>query len=167
MLIDLMELPREGIYLVYDETGKRVYVNYSLNMVGVLPRLYEDLKGSGTTQFYILEVTTDIETLKLHTEYWRDEYKKMGCAELIPVGRKTLQYDVRCLVNGDYDGVDVVLVTARGDRKIVGKFGTMGEGESFIETYYDSGNPYNLPVYAINSATKEFLSERGLNIITI
>jgi hypothetical protein len=136
-----------------------------MNTVGALPRLWEEVsrvRAPGSTlEFRSLSVTTDIETLKLHTEYWRDEFQKRGVAELLPRGRKTLQYEVRCVVDEDYDWVDIVLVSARGDKKIVGKFRTMVEATEFVEAYYGSDNPYLLPVYAVNSRTSEYILDLG------
>jgi hypothetical protein len=163
MLVDFDKVPRACVYSV--TCGSYFYVNYSTNTISSLVRLWETYGTFGmpgiALEFEALSVTTDIETLKLHTEYWRDEFQRRGLAELLPRGRKTLQYEVRCLVDGDYDNVDIVLVSARGDRKVVGKFGTMGEAAEFVEMYYAGDNPYNLPVYAINSRTREFVLDSG------
>lgn len=169
MLVDLAGLPRACVYSVVDIETNRFYVNYSVNMVGALSRLWEDVSRVGspgnTLEFTVLTVSTDIETLKLHTEYWRDVMVGRGMTELLPRGRKTLQYEVRCVVDEDYDWVDIVLVSARGDKKIVGKFRTMGEAAEFVEMYYGGDNPYRLPVYAINSRTSEYVIGTGTSRI--
>lgn len=168
MLINLETLPKECVFAILDRKGCRVYINYSINLIGAIPRLWEECSRAGTTlELEVLSVTTDIETLKLHTEYWRDRYSRVGYAELLPRGRKVLQYDVRCLVDGDYDGVDVMLVSARGDRKVVGKFKTMEEAVEFVDMCYGADNSYNLPVYAVNSRTREFMLESGKSKISI
>lgn len=165
MIVDLAELPRACVYGVFG-SNMGVYVNYSTNLIGALPRLWDEIgEKDPALQLRVLSVTTDIETLKLHTEYWRDEFQKRGMSELLPRGRKTLQYDVRCVVDEDYDWVDIVLVSARGDRKIVGKFRTMEEAVGFVEMYYGGDNPYRLPVYATNSRTREFLMGTGTSRI--
>jgi hypothetical protein len=147
-----------------------VYVNYSMNLVGAIPRLWDECSRlDDALQLRVLSVSTDIETLKLHTEYWRDWYLARGFTDLLPRGRKALQYEVRCVVDEDYDWVDIVLVSARGDKKVVGKFRTMGEATEFVEMYYAGDNPYHLPVYAANSRTREFLQEmgKGTRIVTL
>ncbi len=163
MLVDLDKLPRACVYGVTEVETHRRYVNYSMNMVGALSRLWEEVGRSrspgSTLEFEVLSVSTDIETLKLHTEYWRDKCSRWGYTDLLPRGRKALQYEVRCVVDDDYDFVDIVLVSARGDKKVVGKFKTMEEAVGFVEMYYAGDNPYRLPVYAANSRTSEYLRE--------
>ena len=160
MIIDMSKLPAGCVFSIVDESGRAVYINYSLNPMLALSRIWGELSARGSAlEFSVVSVATDIETLKLHTEYWREKYRARGYSDLIGVGRSTLQYEVRCLVNADYTGVDVVLVTARGDRKVVGKFETMAEGRLFIETCYGEDNALKLPVYANNSRTSEYLSQ--------
>lgn len=171
MNIDFKVLPRACVYGVVDELSGRFYVNYMVSAGASIGKLYDLFAGvAGDYQFKVLSVTTDIETLKLHTEYWRESYRGLGWAELYPAGRKSLQYVVRALVDGDYDTVQVCLVNSRGDRKVVGVFGNMGEAGIFIETCYAADNSVNLPVYAANSRTREFLAEledRNRTIIDI
>lgn len=162
MIVDLAGLPRACVYSVVDIETNRFYVNYSANMAGALSRLWEEVGNrGGTLEFTVLTASTDIETLKLHTEYWRDVMVGRGMTELLPRGRKTLQYEVRCVVDDDYDWVDIVLVSARGDKKVVGKFRTMAEAVEFVEMYYAGDNSYRLPVYAVNSRTSEYVMGSG------
>lgn len=166
MIVDLATLPRACVYSVVDIETNRFYVNYSMNMVGALGRLWEEVGSRGSTlEFRVMSVSTDLETLKLHTEYWRDVMVGRGMTELLPRGRKTLQYEVRCVVDEDYDWVDIVLVSARGDRRIVGKFRTMEEAVGFVEMYYAGDNPYRFPVYAVNSRTSEYVMGTGTSRI--
>lgn len=168
MIVDLAGLPRACVYSVVDIETNRFYVNYSVNMVGALSRLWEEVGSRGSTlEFRVMSVTTDLETLKLHTEYWRDVMVGRGMTELLPRGRKTLQYEVRCVVDEDYDWVDIVLVSTRGDRKVVGKFKTMVEAAEFVEMYYAGDNPYRLPVYATNSRTSEYILDSGSREVKI
>lgn len=168
MLVNLAEIPEQGVYAIIDLKGKRSYINYSMNIVGAIPRIWGECRLSGAAlEFVVLSVTTDIETLKLHTEYWRDLYAEQGYSELLPRGRKTLQYEVRCMVDDDYDWVDIVLVSSRGDKKIIGKFRTMEDATQFVGMYYSGDNPYRFPVYAVNSRTREFITELGMNILDI
>lgn len=150
------------MFLVINKQEKLVYINYTQNIASALARFYVDWNGkpgAEALELEILSVTTDIETLKLHAEYWRDKYRNIGYDELADVSRKTLQYKVRTLVTPDLSGVNVELVTARGDSKVVGKFKTLAEAKEFIMLYYGKDNKYRLPVYAVNSLTKEFLVE--------
>lgn len=164
MFSNFFTLPRSCVFLLQNKQEKLVYINYSENLPLALARLYEELNGQPGTEALELEivsVTTDIETLKLHAEYWRDKYRNIGFSNLITIGRKTLQYEVRSLVCPDLSGINVELVTARGVRKVVGKFKTQKEADDFILTYYAEDNHYRLPVYAVNSLTKEFIVKSG------
>lgn len=154
--------------MVLDIADSRAHINYSENMLSALPRLWEEVRRVGShLDFEILSISSDIETLRLHTQYWRDLYRSRGYSELVPIGRKSLRYEVKCLVDGDYSTAEVVLISARGERKVVGKFKTVDEGREFIEMYYAGDNPYRLPVYSTNSLTKEFLFKIGTSILKI
>lgn len=160
MLSNFLSLPASCVFLIVNKQEKLVYINYTQNIAAALARFYVDWNGKPGAEaldLQILSVTTDIETLKLHVEYWKDKYRNMGYSDLIKPCRKTLQYNVRTLVAPDLSGVNVELVTARGDRKVVGKFKTLKEAEEFIMLYYGDDNGYRLPVYAANSLTKEFM----------
>ena len=164
MLSNFLNLPTSCVYLIENKQEKLVYINYTENIAGALARFYNEYRvkfAETALDFQILSVTTDIETLKLHSEYWKDRYRNIGYSDLIEQSRKTLQYDVRTLVASDLSGVNVELVTARGQRKVVGKFKTLTEASNFIQIYYAEDNKYRLPVYAINSLTKEFIFESG------
>lgn len=160
MLSDYLKLPQSCVYLIINEQQKLATVNYTENIAGALYRLYDDLAGRSpetALDLQILSVTTDIETLKLHSEYWKDQYRNNGYSDVIPTGRKALQYSARVLVASDLSSINVELVTARGQRKVVGKFKTQTEAKDFIMMYYGGDNSYRLPVYAVNSLTKEFI----------
>jgi hypothetical protein len=169
VLSDYLKLPQSCVYLIINEQHKLATVNYTENIAGALHRLYDDLAGRSPETalvLQILSVTTDIETLKLHSEYWKDQYRNNGYTDLIPASRKTLQYRARVLVDPDMRSVNVELVTARGQGKVVGKFKTQTEASDFIMMYYGGDNEYRLPVYAVNSLTKEFVvSSRKTSII--
>ena len=170
MLSNFLNLPSSCVFLIINKQEKYVYINYTENIASALARFYEDWAGKpGSTalELEIVSVTTDIETMKLHVEYWKDHYRNMGYSDLIAVKRKTLQYEVRTLVASDLSGVNVELVTSRGQRKVVGKFKTLTEANEFVSIYYGEDNGYRLPVYAVNSLTKEFMTNSRKTAIII
>ena len=167
MILDLSKLPKQAVYLVIDEVANSFYVGYTLNMGGALPMLYDLVGGLPTLEFRILVNTSDLTTLKLHTEYYRNMYLKTGYTEIVERGRKTLQYRARVVVASDFKYVDVELVTARGDGMVVGRFKTKKEAQEFIMVYYGDDNEYRLPVYASNSLTKEFLARENTASFTL
>lgn len=162
MFSNFLSLPACCVFLIVNKQEKLVYINYTQNIANALARFYNEWNGKSgaeALELEILSVTTDIETLKLHVEYWKDKYRNMGYSDLMVIKRKTLQYDVRTLVAPDLSGVNVELISARGDRKVVGKFKTLTEAKEFIMLYYGEDNSYRLPVYAVNSLTKEFMTD--------
>lgn len=159
MVVDLARLPKAGVYIVVDEVARTFHVNYTLSMGSALARVYDLVGGRSALSFRTMSVTTDLITLKLHTEYYRNIYLDMGYTDMVYSGRKHLQYKVRIVVAPDFKNIDVELVTARGEGMIVGRFKTRNEARDFALVYYDSGNPYRLPVYALNSLTRELVSE--------
>lgn len=153
-LDQILGLPRSGVVIL--KKGDSILVSYTTSMGSELQDLYSNFKGQSGITMEVLSCGVDLETLKLHTEYYRKHYSQ-EFKPLLKQGRKALQYKVRCVPNYDFKYVDVELVTARGDGKIVGRFKTNPEAKSFIETCYGSSNPFKLPVYALNSDTEEFL----------
>lgn len=170
MLSKFLSLPSSCVFLVLNQQEKKAYINYTENIASALARFYADWAGkpgAEALELEILSVTTDLETLKLHCEYWKDKYRNMGYEDLVPIGRKAIQYEVRTLVAPDLSCVNVELVSSRGQRKVIGKFKTLPEAKEFIMTYYSEDNGYRLPVYAVNSLTKEFILESGKTAIII
>lgn len=156
-LKEFLDLPRSAVLIVTDEQAGLAWINYSTNVPLSLSRLYEQFAGRDLSLDWC-SAGADIETLKLHTEYYRERYhQNQGYKELIPYGRKAIQYKVRSVPAADFKRMGVEIVTARGENSIVGVFKNKMEANSFIETYYGTANPFNLPVYAWNSDTKEFV----------
>lgn len=164
-MIDLgsiFRLPTAGVIIVEDVARKLVWVGYTQSMGASLMKLYDERGvreyGPGQLQLRIESPNLDIETLKLHTEYYKDLYGSRGYGELIPYGRKAIQYRVRMVASEGARFMDVEVVPARGgEGKIVGRFRKKGEARAFIETYYGPDNQLCFPVVARNSDTKEFM----------
>jgi hypothetical protein len=156
MIVDLAGLPKEAIYSIVDEGSKTFHVNYTLSMGNTLNRVYDMVGGRPTLKFRVLVATSDPTTLKLQTEYYRNMYIALGYTEMMGSRRKTLQYRVRVVVAPDFKGMDVQLVSARGDGFTVGRFATKIEARVFALEYYGD-NPYRFPVYSTNSLTRELL----------
>ncbi len=172
MVLDqYMGLPRECVLVVENAATRCFYINYTTSIGQSLARLYDQWNGkprAGTLELRVLSVTTDIETLKLHCEYWRDQYINRGWTELLPPGRGALRYKPRVVVAPDFSCMEVRLVNARGDSdKVVGRFKTTTEAQEFVMVYYGSGNQYCLPVFATNSLTREYLLKRETRGLTI
>lgn len=153
ILDELLALPESGVVIL--RKGSSVLVSYTTSMGAELLELYTQFKGKSGYSIEVLSVGADIETLKLHTEYYRELYGATGHS------RKALQYRVRIVPEVRMRWVDVQLVSARGDSKVVGRFQSIPEAKSFIETCYGSDNPFRFPVYACNQATKELLLEQA------
>jgi hypothetical protein len=153
-LDDLLSLPESGVILLWKRG--QVLVTYTERMGLYLETLYAQFKGKSDMEIQVRSAGADSETLRLHTEYYRDRYMRSG--QLLQFhGRKTICYRIRTAPSPKYTGVDVELVSARGEAKFVGRFKTPKDAKEFIETCYGTDNPFRFPVYAQNSATKEFM----------
>jgi hypothetical protein len=131
-----------------------------------LESLYNARVGQTGVQLKIWSAGADIETLRLHAEFYRQYYDGMGYK--VAPGRKALQYRVRAVPGPEFKYVDVELVAAsRRSSKVVGRFKTSREAQAFIETYYGADNSIKFPVYAVNSATKELVLERQTKVLEI
>jgi hypothetical protein len=171
MINTFLGLPRCAVFVVEDSGARCFYINYTTSMGQSLARLYEqwnDKPRAGALELVIVSVTPDIETLKLHCEYYRDQYMDKGWTELLPPGRGALKYKPRVVVAPDFSCMEVRLVTTRGDSdKVVGRFKTTAEAQEFVMVYYGSGNQYCLPVFATNSLTREYLLKKETRGLTI
>jgi len=162
VLDEFLALPKSGVIIL--QKGNSVLVSYTTSMGAELLDLYTQFSGHTGIDLKVVSVGADIETLKLHTEYYRHYYLTRGMSSLIQYNRKTIKYKVRVIPNSDFRYVDVELVSARGDSKVVGRFESAIEAKDFVDMYYGLDNPFRFPVYAINSTTKGLLAsvESGL-----
>src|SRR5690348_15910445 len=160
-LDEVLALPKSGVVILTKNDS--ILVSYTTSMGADLQEMYNLFKGQTGIRIRVLSAGADIETLKLHTEYYRKFYhSKLGYRQLIDYQRKAIKYSVRTIPSYNFKGIDVELVTARGDSKIVGRFKNDKEAREFINNCYAGDNPFRFPVYALNSDTKEFLLEKKL-----
>lgn len=165
-LDEVLGLPQSGVVIL--KKGDSVLVSYTTSMGAELATLYTQFKGQRGITLRVVSADTDIETLKLHTEYYRKMYHETLRYKLITLyGRKAISYKVRTIPSPDFKHIDVELVTARGDSKFVGRFKNIAKAKDFIDMSYGRDNPFKLPVYAWNSATKEFLLEQQKKVLDI
>ena len=158
-LDELLGLPRSGVVIV--GRGSSFLVSYTTSMGAELCDLYNQFGGQSGLTLRVCSANCDLETLRLHTEYYRNMYGSVGHK------RTALRYKVRIVPGVGLKYVDVELVSARGEGKVVARFKNAREAREFIETYYGEDNPFRLPVYAANSATKEFLQEKQTKLLDI
>lgn len=155
-LDELLSLPKSGVVVLIKHPG--VLVSYTSSMASELMELYSNFKGQIGIELRVFSAGADIETLKLHTEYYRKHYHdRLGYKPILPYNRKTIQYKVRAIPSQDFKAINVELVNARGEAKTVGQFKNTKEANEFIVTYYGSDNPLRLPVYALNKATRDII----------
>lgn len=165
-LDDLLALPKSGVVILVK--NNQVLVTYTTSMGAHLESLYNQFKGHKGIALEVMSAGVDIETLKLHTEFYRDYYSdKKGLVLMQAHLRKTVDYRVRQVPSSDFKRVDVEIVTARGDSRVVGRFKTVKEAKEFIETYYGSDNKLCFPVYSFNADTKAFLLDNQKKMLDI
>lgn len=163
-LNELLALPKSGVVVL--KKGDHALVSYTTSMGAELQELYNLFRGQTGISMFVLSAGADLETLKLHTEYYRKFYHS-NYKPIQEYNRKVIEYKIRLVPIKDFRGVDVELVTARGDSKVVGRFKNIVEAKDFIETYYGTDNPFRFPVYAANSDTKEFLQKEQKKLLDI
>jgi len=165
-LDDMLGLPQSGVIILFKD--RSFLISYTTSMGASLDSIYKQFRGQTEITIKVVSAGADIETLKIHTEYYKDMYTGMGFATLQKGYRKAIQYRVRAIPNKDFKFVDVELVTARGDvSKVVGKFKTKAEAKLFIETYYGTVNQFKLPVYALNADTKAFILDNQTELLNL
>ena len=166
ILDDVLALPQSGVIILTRDNS--VLINYSISMGANLETLYNDFRGVPGITLQVMSANADLETLKLHTEFYRAHYLKLGYRLMVAPMRKSISYRVRAVPSPDLKAIDVELVTARGDSsKVVGRFKTVREAKDYIETYYGTDNPFCLPVYAVNADTKAFLARGQTKLLEI
>lgn len=171
---DLLRMSGPGIYCIRNPKNGKAYIVYSSgDMLASIAGVMSELKDRGfkiaamnkdrdNLVVEILENGGDIETLKLHVEYWINQYQLDGWTLYDPARRKYLQYKVVVEIPlGSKKFVEVVLKNTRNDMKIVGRFKDIEEANMFIsECYGEESNPFRYPVYANNSLTREYLGSQ-------
>lgn len=165
VLDELLALPKTGVIVL--RKGNSVLVSYTTSMGSELLDLYNQFRGQTGISLEVFSVGVDTETLKLHTEYYRQYYSDKGLSTLIQYHRKAIQYRVRIIPNKDIRFMDVELVSARGDSRTVGRFGSADEAKDFVATYYGDDNPFKFPVYAVNSLTIDMLRRNGAGLLNL
>lgn len=164
-LDDLLALPKSGVVVLIKQ--KQVLVSYTTSMGAHLESLYQQFGGQRGITLKVMSADADLETLKLHTEYYRDLYSRSGLILLQAHLRKTVQYKIRLKPSIGFRFMDVELVNARGDSRVVGRFRDSLDAKDFIATYYGADNPFQFPVYALNCDTKQFLLEEQKKLIEV
>lgn len=157
MITELLALPPRCVWIVVRPEERLVYVGYTLSIGSVLGRLYEEFSSPATLR--IESAMQDEESLRLHTEWYWNQYRNMGYSEWLPRGRKTIEYKVRIVASSDFRFIDVELVAARGRSKVVGRFKNRREALDFMQFAYGPDNDFRFPVYAFNDLTKSFLAK--------
>lgn len=161
----LLGLPRSGVVILLKMN--QVLVTYTTSMGAHLESLYNQFGGQTGITMQIVSAGADIETLKIHTEYYREYYNSIGYSSIQSLGRKSIKYRVRIAPSPEFKGIDVELVTARGSSKVVGRFKNSRDAKDFIETYYGTDNTFKLPVYAINSDTEELVIKEQTKMLEL
>ena len=169
MGIDIKNLIRfssSGVFCFENSQDKRVYINFSSNMMGYVARVLKEI-GDNTFQYRnmthdvvklevkVLEVRDDIETL----DYWVSQYQEQGWEIYNAQAKRPLPRAPRVMISSlDKSTVEARLYNRRGDFEVVGVFKNIPEANSFLETCYGDNNPYKLRVIAANFLTRKELS---------
>lgn len=145
---------------------KRVYINFSKNMMGYVARVLEELENNtfqykqmkldlSRLEVKVLEMRDNIETL----DYWVNQYQEAGWEVYNSTAKRPLPRAPKAvLADLDKSRVEARLYNKRGDYEVVGVFKNLPEANSFLESCYGDNNPYKLRVIAANFLTRKELS---------
>lgn len=162
LIKNLVKIKVGGVFGLVDKKSKRAYIGYSGNILGSVSRVVAEVLGGvfkyrnidlNRFDLDVLESGVNIETAKLHHQYWVDGFKARGYEIINAGGKKPSRVRARLFYSPGI--VEARLVNTRGDSCLVGVFLTKAEATEFIETYYGEHNTYQYPVIATNSLTKE------------
>ena len=162
----VLGLPKRAV--VAEIQGESARVGYTISLASYLETLYNNRAGQKGVRLEVWSSGLDLETLKLHCEYFKGHYDDLGY-DVDWGARSCIEYRVRMVPGAEFKTMDVELVTARGKgEKLVGRFENKAEAQQFIDTFYaEDSNPFKFPVCALNSATKEFLIKRQTKMLEI
>jgi len=172
LLNELKHLPKSVIYAIRNDSSKKIYISQTSRFLTAIDLILKELdigtfkckemiKDFDKLQIEVLEVMEDIETRKLHVQYWKDKFKELGYKEYIET-RPPLEYKVVTRVTYDCKYVIVYLVNKRYEYKPVGVFNTIKEANTFVIENYTS--KYIYPVYACNNETKQLIQKSNKGI---
>jgi hypothetical protein len=169
----LGKLSRSGLFIIYNPNEKRVYINYSQNVLSFISNIMKQLK-EGSWQFKtmiedssklrieVLEGGVDIETSKEHLLYWFERFSREGW-EIYNSGASSPKIKrTRVVIVDLFEKViEVRLYNRRNEFDTVGVFNSIPEAEEFVKECYNSPcNELNFRVFANNFRTRKLLSTK-------
>lgn len=163
----LIRATSSGVFCLENSAKKRVYINFSKNMLGYVSRVFEELQSNrfplkdmvrdlDNLEFKILESRDDIETM----DYWIEHYQSQGWTVYNANSKRPLPRTPRVIIADlNKSLVEARLYNRRGDYEVVGVFNNVPEANSFMESCYGDNNPHKLRVFAANFLTRKELSK--------
>lgn len=151
----LLRYPRNAVYALINDSDRRVYVSYSVDVLLAIRRLLVDYAvldadyKSGKLRIAILETASDKRTMQLYVEHYQIKYESLGYS--FYKRNKFIQYKVQITIESDRL-VYVFLVSRNYSKLIVGIFSKMDQARAF-KAVLESSNPV-LPVFALNGHTR-------------
>lgn len=170
----LYKLPKAGIYALQDDANKVVFITYSRNLITSLAKNISKIQDKTHSYKHLIKHCRNIKFVFLDTINFNDTnpeiakklfyqielYKQLGYK--IINKHNIPKYHVKYDIDVDIRFVFVKLVTSNyKDEIIVGKFDSMQEAKEFGQIFKSMS--YVIPVYAVNSLSKEFFSDRTVN----
>lgn len=165
---DLIEIPRNGIYILKSEKERFVYITYSKDIVMSLGKNIKSIQdrvhtctalnsGYGDLEFEVIETLSDQYTiLDIHCRihYYIDLYTELGYNIVTYKTIQKLKFKVD--VNNDYKVVCKLVAISSRNEYIMGIFRDMEDAKGFIELY--SNMKVLQPVYAINELSSNYFN---------
>lgn len=151
----LLRYPRNAVYALINDSDKKVYVSYSVDVLLAIRRLLADYAvldadyKSGKIRIAILETISDKKTMQLYVEHYQVKYEGMGYS--FYKRNRFVHYKIQIAIETDRL-VYVFLVSRNYSKLIVGIFSKMDQANAFKKVLENS-NPI-LPVFALNGHTR-------------
>jgi hypothetical protein len=155
---ELLNLPKQAIFALVNETDGKVYVSFSTrfpsklgSIIGQLVdktwRWKEMILRRKFLKLVILETSVERNFVK----YYKEQFQKNGYTVYNEKEKLPLWYEFK--INYSLRKVLVVAVNARNDKTVLGRFNTYEEARGFL-LYIKHNNPANSLCYSISGLRK-------------
>lgn len=171
---EMYNFPQSGIYVIINKKKKYVYISYSKNLLTTVCKniremqnrvhVYKPLNKGDIKdwKFSIIETINkdDNSILDISTKinYYITEYRNIGYD--IKTYTNIVKFKFRVDVGQDYR-VYCKLITRGYKEYVVGVFNNRQESKQFEELYRNM--KVIIPIYSINSLTKEYIETLRVN----
>jgi len=166
LMDNLLHLPEMCIFGLVNESGKKIFIGYTINIVTSLSKLIKEYKSSNKELFklplIIIEKITDKHNLLVRYNYWCKYYSNKGYL-LYKKPANRVNFKIRIDLSKDFRMLKhtrhlfyVKILSRRYREHIIGVFDKIYDAEAFIADKYPNG--IDDIIYSNNNLTKEYMN---------